>query len=493
MRAIYRLPIKEPIMVEDQWPISVLDGGTFRLRMENGKITYFEIVFNDQPVDHGFLRATDYVEGVKTAVNWRDPRRKEMQKYFGRVLAFLQCDYDIEADVEEIECWYEAETEEEERALVTDLQGLAFGKSTGSEVESVDHASIATALFAAEGEDAPFLTSDLAKMARSAMNRERYIDSFRYSFLLMEFFFGDGQFKAAKLTQAFKSSIQFRSLVENALRDPTLLGGLGSDKVHSKLEELRSIDTVIDYIVDKRGIYFHGNNKRPNAWTSNQQQEAEVICRLSMAIVRGMSSDELTSVMYSNQNWARYETNASAEGVMLRTSIRFRVYDRGDKLNKTYNTEHDFVAATTSPKHSVNIAIEALNFFLERFSNVDLRSASASVKDAGKELFELNIEAASREGDIAKSENRDVRRPALQLAYEFYNSVDDRDTGNITELEMDQELVTPRDATQLALKFLIDFRRLYRDHDLRSVDCTWKATGVRVFNISVFAKSGSIV
>ena len=334
MRAIYRLPIEKPIVVEDRWPISVLDDGTFRLRMENGKITCFEIVFNDQPVGHGFLRAADYVEGAKMAVDWHDPRRKEILKYFSRVLAYLQCDYDIEADAEEIECWYEAETEEEKRALVPELHGLAFGKPTEPEAVIVDHASIAAALFAAEGKDAPFVTSDLVKMARSAMNRERYIDSFRYSFLLMEFFFGDGQFKAAKLKQAFKANDQFKSFVEKALCDPMLLGGPASDKVRSKFEELQSVDTIIDYIVDKRGVYFHGNNKRPNAWTSNQQQEAEVICRLSMAIIKEMSLNELTEVMYSNQNWARYEKNASAVGAMLRTSIRFRVYDRDDELKK---------------------------------------------------------------------------------------------------------------------------------------------------------------
>ena len=341
MKAIYKLPLKKPVEIEDRWAISVLDGGEFQFQLKEEKVTHFVISFTNQPIEHGFRRAGGYKEGENIAITWKDPRRLEMQKYFSRVLAFLQCDYDIDADVEEIECWYAAESDEEKQHLDNDLHGLAFSRRPEKEIIYVDHKSIGAAVFAAEGEEAPFLAADLIGMARRALNGGRYIDSFRYSFLLIEFLFGKGKFKTAALKASFKSSDELRSAVDRALSDPMLLQGIESQGVQSKINALQTFDAVVNYLVDERGLYFHGNQTGPNAWTSDQQKSAEPVCRLAMAIVKVITYDEIKNI-FSNDNWKRYEDNGIAGGAILPTRIVFKGLDTEEQTKKTYVTENDF-------------------------------------------------------------------------------------------------------------------------------------------------------
>ena len=434
MRSRYRIELKEPVSVEEQWPIPVLSDGQFKIRTEDGKITAFEVSFTAQPVEYGFRRAADYKQG-RLSIDWHDPRRNEMLDFFRRFIAYLQCNYDIDMDVDEIQCWYEPETEQERQQLVNEIQGIGFGKT--EKVSVIPHECIAAALFAAEAENAPFLAADLSMMARRAIKNERYIDSFRYSFLLIEFLFGDGQFKKEKLKQKFKANRKFRSpflaadlsmmarraikneryidsfrysfllieflfgdgqfkkeklkqkfkanrkfrsMVRMALDDPVLLGGPASIEVNSLLKRVTSVDEAIDFIVDRRGFYFHGNIKRPSTWKSHQQEDAKALGFLAMAITKQVSRDETNSI-YSDVSWQRYRKSAESQAAILAAKIRFILYDPSDNCERSYNTETDIVGTRWMPKHAVHIAIDLLQQILCKFEKYDLRFASVLAND----------------------------------------------------------------------------------------------------------------
>ena len=247
--------------------------------------------------------------------------------------------YDIDMDVDEIQCWYEPETEQERQQLVNEIQGIGFGKT--EKVSVIPHECIAAALFAAEAENAPFLAADLSMMARRAIKNERYIDSFRYSFLLIEFLFGDGQFKKEKLKQKFKANRKFRSMVRMALDDPVLLGGPASIEVNSLLKRVTSVDEAIDFIVDRRGFYFHGNIKRPSTWKSHQQEDAKALGFLAMAITKQVSRDETNSI-YSDVSWQRYRKSAESQAAILAAKIRFILYDPSDNCERSYSNPKSF-------------------------------------------------------------------------------------------------------------------------------------------------------
>ena len=51
-----------------------------------------------------------------------------MQQFFCRMLAYVQCHHEVELNIDEIECLYEAETQDEENQLANEIHGLAVWK-----------------------------------------------------------------------------------------------------------------------------------------------------------------------------------------------------------------------------------------------------------------------------------------------------------------------------------------------------------------------------
>ena len=172
-------------------------------------------------------------------------------------------------------------------------------------------------------------------MARKAMNMERYIDSFRYSFLLMESLYGDGQFRASKLKNAFEKNEEFRTIVERARHELILPSGGNKSDTNELLKKSTPVEEIIDHIVDKRGYYFHGNIRRGKAWKSHEQKEAETICHLSLAIVNLISDSESRS-MFTEESWQRYFQDAESKGATMTMQFNYKAYDPVDKEDPNY-------------------------------------------------------------------------------------------------------------------------------------------------------------
>jgi hypothetical protein len=51
------------------------------------------------------------------------------------------------------------------------------------------------------------------------LENQEFINSFRYSFLLIESLYGNGQFKTPSLQAALKSNQEFRNIVDLAIKD----------------------------------------------------------------------------------------------------------------------------------------------------------------------------------------------------------------------------------------------------------------------------------
>ena len=68
---------------------------------------------------------------------------------------------------------------------------------------------ITRAIMAADKYEGPRFEATLARSARKALGAQEFINSFRYSFLLIESLYGEGQFKKAGLQTALKGSQEF--------------------------------------------------------------------------------------------------------------------------------------------------------------------------------------------------------------------------------------------------------------------------------------------
>ena len=257
----YVVKLRDPIILEDHWPISVM-GGHLRAISRDNKVIGFEISFSGQPVHFAPAAEVHDKDDIKYTISMRDKLLPFVQMHLEDAFSYLQCYFDIEILIGEIEARYQGETEDEENQIK--IKSFRSEKQKYSPIMPYD--IFTRALMAAETGRAPTLAANFLTMARSEVLQERYIDSFRYSFLLIEAVYGDGKYRAAQMKEALKSSTEFTSIVSNAFRNPILQRQPRNTDTDTLLSTCPSVEDIIDHIVDKRGFYFHGNVKRSNAW-----------------------------------------------------------------------------------------------------------------------------------------------------------------------------------------------------------------------------------
>src|SRR5690606_4491986 len=115
------------------------------------------------------------------------------------------------------------------------------------------------AIMAAEKYDGPRFEATLVGSARKALETQGFINSFRYSFLLIESLYGKGQFKKEGLQAALKTDQEFRDIVEFAIKDMIPAKDDHSSDTAKLFATKPTADDLINHLIEKRGFYFHGN------------------------------------------------------------------------------------------------------------------------------------------------------------------------------------------------------------------------------------------
>lgn len=398
MRVRYLIQLKEPIRLEDHWPISIM-GGDLCVVSKDGKAIAFEITFAGQSVD---LAPTveQHKEGdIKLSIVARDTLLPFVRMQLENAFTFLQCYFDVEILIREIEIEYAAETEEEEKQIK--IKGSSAKRQ--KRPLSMPYDLFTRAIMAAEAGQAPEFEATFVSAARTAMLQERYIDSFRYSFLLIESLYGDGKFKTALLKEALKGSADFRSMVTTALKVRMPPKRPRNSDTEKLLAASPTVEAVIDHLVDKRGFYFHGNVKRKDAWRPHEQEVAEALSLLSLEIAM-LISHAAAAQMFDDKLSQRHFDNAKRVGAIVTMNVSFRFRDPGENFERNESMIIKVPGTKATPKMAVYVA----KHFLARFEDVapvaDLKSATCTIKETGQKVFdiEFHVEPSSEIGEAAK-------------------------------------------------------------------------------------------
>jgi hypothetical protein len=105
MRISYFFNLKEPIRLEDHWPIAIM-GGNLRVITEGGKATAFEVSFAGQPVDLAPTLAQHGDGPVKASIIMRDTLLPIVRMQLEKAFSYLQCYFDVEILIDEHEVAY---------------------------------------------------------------------------------------------------------------------------------------------------------------------------------------------------------------------------------------------------------------------------------------------------------------------------------------------------------------------------------------------------
>ena len=178
------------------------------------------------------------------------------------------------------------------------------------------------ALMASETNAGPRFESTLLSTGRRPLVSRQFIDSFRYSFLLIESIYGAGRFKKEALKASLKGNQAFTALVTNVIRNYEKPHNAQSSPTAKMLESGPSPSDVIEHIVEMRGLYFHGNVLRSNAWRPEEQGLAQELALLTISIAQAIANDS-AKAMFDPVFDIRHTAEAFAAGAQTMLQIDF--------------------------------------------------------------------------------------------------------------------------------------------------------------------------
>jgi len=385
MRIRYTIPINRELIIPDHWDIPI-QGGTCRVIEKNGRARALEIVFTDQP-----LTLAPHVEKLtegpaKISIIGRDHQIAFVKRQLDEAMAFLHCFYDIDLGTDEIEAKYEGETPEEEKQIAVTAMSMAKHKPP----LPLTFDMLTRAIMAAEKSDGPKFEATLTSTARKALSEQQFINSFRYSFLLIESLYGEGQFKSAGLKSTLKGNCGFVEIVKTALRDAIKPRPEHTSETWTLLSGTPTADDVIDHLVDMRGFYFHGNVKRRDAWKPEEQGKAEALALFAISIAQ-LIAQEAAAPMFKESYAERHLADAIKAGAEIVLQIKFKFREPEEKFQREEQMNFRLPGTRVTSRMALTVAQAFFQNFEHSLPVAALESAVCTVQGSGERVFDIQF------------------------------------------------------------------------------------------------------
>lgn len=397
MRVHYTVPFKRKIIIDDHWEIPV-QGGKLRIIDEAGYAKALELTFEKQPLEYApQLKRSS--KGEVATITGHDHRMTFVKRQLDDAATFLECLYDIELLTDEIDAKYEGETPEEEARIT--VKSLSMGRHNPALPLSFD--MFTRAIMAAEKCDGPRFEATLTGSARRAIEVQGYINSFRYSFLLIESLYGKGQFKKEGLQAALKTNQEFRDIVEFAIKNMIP----AKDDHHSDTAKLLAkkpkTDDVINHLVEKRGFYFHGNIKRQDAWKPHEQGTAESLALLALSIATKISM-KAAEPIFAPELEKRHFEDAMRTGAKIVFEIKFKFREPEEKFDREHQININMPGTKVTPRSAFTAAQHFLQVFQHNQPVSALREVECLVQGSREKVFNLTFHTIEDGVEKAASE-----------------------------------------------------------------------------------------
>jgi hypothetical protein len=355
----YRIPFKRKIIVDDHWEIPFL-GGTLNLSERDGYVDAVVVTFKGQSVENA--PTIDYHESghFRATIVEHDTLVQKVINRLENAASFIECVCDVDLEFGEVEIEYEGESLEE----IARINLSRISSSWADRVVPLRFDIITRAIICSESSAGPRFEVTLLKSARKAIEDEQFIDSFRYSFLLIEALFGAGQFKKESLQLALKSNQYFMGVVAGALKSIRIRKSGRLSLTDMLLLRNSEVKDVVDHLVERRGFYFHGNVKRKDSWMPHKQEEAEGLAQLTMYIASQIAFDA-SRRMYDAKFVIQHFEDAMRVGAKIMVKLIYRFRRPGETTDSQFDVNLRLPGTKMTPSKKLEIAKKALDIFEE--------------------------------------------------------------------------------------------------------------------------------
>ncbi|MDJ0041667.1 hypothetical protein [Pantoea allii] len=385
MRIRYFVPFKRKIIIDDHWEIP-MQGGKLRIIEERGYAKAIELTFEKQPLEYAPSFQKRALYEVMTTITGHDERMTFVKRQLDNAATFLECFHDVELITEEIEAKYEGETPEEETRLT--IKSISMGRHDSALPLSFD--MLTRALMAAEKNDGPRFEVAFVKSARKMLKNQEFINSFRYSFLLIESLYGNGQFKTPSLQTALKSNQEFRTIVELAIKDMISAKKDRNSDTAKLFMTNPEADEVINHLVEKRGFYFHGNVKRKDAWKPDEQDAAESLALLAVDIITKITM-KAAEPMFVAELEKRHFENAMHVGAKIVFEIKFKFREPEENFDRQHQFNITMPGTKVTPRSAFAVAQHFLHVFQHNQPVSALYEAECKIQGTEEKVFSITF------------------------------------------------------------------------------------------------------
>jgi len=139
------------------------------------------------------------------------------------------------------------------------------------------------------------------------MSEERYIEAFYDYYFFLESFFGEGKTRNRAVKEAFKKSEQLRNCIDLILKNQAL-NSMGSQENQRFLQHFKkkTIDDIIDHIVELRGYLHHHSANRKNGWHPDDHYRFKLDAMLLHRIGYRIATDTVLLRLFQEKTTAKY-------------------------------------------------------------------------------------------------------------------------------------------------------------------------------------------
>ncbi|HZX16146.1 MAG TPA: hypothetical protein VFF22_04655 [Pseudomonas sp.] len=401
MRIRYTVPFKRKIIIDDHWQIPI-QGGKLRVIEEAGYAKALEITFEKQPLEYAPRLKPPSDSEPLTTITGRDHRMIFVKNLLDDAATLLECIYDIELVTDEIDAKYEGETPEEETKI--QVKGISKGRHDSALPLSFD--MLTRAIMAADKHQVSRFEAPLVRSARKALDAQEFINSFRYSFLLIESLYGEGKFKKEGLQTSLKNNQEFRDILDFVIKERTSARSDHTSDTARLLVTNPTIDDVIVHLVEKRGFYFHGNVKRKDAWRPDEQGVAESLALLAVGIATRISLKAADSI-FNPELGQRHYDDAMRVGAEIMFEIKLKFREPEEKFDREQQINISMPGTKVTPRSAFAVAQHFLQLFQDNQPVSALREAECTVQGTGEKVFNLTFHATEDEREKTTSEKSD--------------------------------------------------------------------------------------
>lgn len=177
---------------------------------------------------------------------------------------FIQALFPVQVAFDRTDAEYEGEIPEENDAIA--ISRFTYGEADDRPL-TLTYDYLTRAMMAAEKpyDERSRLFATLTGYAREASKEERYIDAFRYYFLILDAFSATGNSRKPVSKKAFKSNAVLMDASKLAQTDFREDRARPATSPGTFLRGSPTPDKIADHLVERRCHYFHSNRRKPGA------------------------------------------------------------------------------------------------------------------------------------------------------------------------------------------------------------------------------------